>query len=625
MASVGKIALSLASGTQDATLALANINFDFSMVKLTAPTEYQGLGASISHKRKRKAEDGSTHITARRLGALFADDLPSTPNLAHAYGLRVSEIAENPKLNPWGSRSDGPLADLVGADGTSIWAAATSGKGAVAVHLLACMLARIWPGPEATSIWWLRTADTAKRRQQTQLMLIIDNIQSAMPMKAKVYDSVMEAWKKAMTIVDKLISGIAQDVQSPETLLGISTWHLYPDMFVLGKESTHVRQDDGLIQPGVLITIGSHHAPTNDLDRGLSWSMPLAHLLYYGKPVVSKRSFSSKSPRVPFERLLSVALGSLINTWGLLSSDPERIAAFMVLFCDCLDSNGEDKHPWITLLAQCAKSFILSSGKRKIRAISLHYSRPTTVWVIPGSMRDLDTYLKLLNPEERIAKIRYIARTSDFGVDITEAFIRYRPESKRSEGGTLLDLEEVTRSASRQGSQQSQLYEYATLFAQPTPDGQGRLHRRWIEVQTIPDHEDIVSSGDPVQKLYINRAVDRSIELIMCTGEACGFLNFHAVKHSDYRPNWEVGSIVLSWWEQRYPLDTAGLVAKAKQRFSDTDWAASGLLITSSLQLGALSHAFESRHYSSFLGCREAQIFPPFEKWKSVHNNVNPE
>ena len=80
MASIGKLALSLASGQQETTLALANINFDFSMVKLIAPLEYQALGASLSCKRKRDAEDGSIHITARKLGALFADDLPSIPS-----------------------------------------------------------------------------------------------------------------------------------------------------------------------------------------------------------------------------------------------------------------------------------------------------------------------------------------------------------------------------------------------------------------------------------------------------------------------------------------------------------------------------------------------------------------
>lgn len=38
-------------------------------------------------------------------------------------------------------------------DGTSIWAAATSGMGPIGVRLLACMLAQIWTQTETTSIW----------------------------------------------------------------------------------------------------------------------------------------------------------------------------------------------------------------------------------------------------------------------------------------------------------------------------------------------------------------------------------------------------------------------------------------------------------------------------------------
>src|SRR3546814_8853402 len=64
--------------------------------------------------------------------------LPLVPNLARAYGLRASEISEDPAINPTGTASDGPLASHVGLDGTSIWAAATSGRGALQVHLLAC-------------------------------------------------------------------------------------------------------------------------------------------------------------------------------------------------------------------------------------------------------------------------------------------------------------------------------------------------------------------------------------------------------------------------------------------------------------------------------------------------------
>ena len=153
MASIGRIAVAAASVAQEATVTLSNINFDFSLVRLEAPLEYRRLGAVLSSKRKREAEDGSTHITARKLSALFSSDLPPIPNLTRAYGLRASEIVENPDFNPRSNPSHGPFVDYVGADGTSIWAAATSGPAAVAVHLLACLLARMWSGPEATSIW----------------------------------------------------------------------------------------------------------------------------------------------------------------------------------------------------------------------------------------------------------------------------------------------------------------------------------------------------------------------------------------------------------------------------------------------------------------------------------------
>lgn len=41
----------------------------------------------------------------------------------------------------------------MGLDGMSIWAAATSGKRAIAIHLLACTLSKIWKGPKSISVW----------------------------------------------------------------------------------------------------------------------------------------------------------------------------------------------------------------------------------------------------------------------------------------------------------------------------------------------------------------------------------------------------------------------------------------------------------------------------------------
>lgn len=120
---------------------------------MDAPIEFAGLGASLWKKRESEAEAGSSLVTARKLGALFESDLPEVPRLIQAYGTWVTEIAGQPAANPQGASSDGPFKDHVGADGTTIWAAATSGKNAIAIHLLACILARIPPRPEATVLW----------------------------------------------------------------------------------------------------------------------------------------------------------------------------------------------------------------------------------------------------------------------------------------------------------------------------------------------------------------------------------------------------------------------------------------------------------------------------------------
>ena len=61
MASLGNIGLSLLSGQQQTNLSAANFNFDFTLVKVAPPKEYEGLGQCLSVKRKTEAEEGLTH------------------------------------------------------------------------------------------------------------------------------------------------------------------------------------------------------------------------------------------------------------------------------------------------------------------------------------------------------------------------------------------------------------------------------------------------------------------------------------------------------------------------------------------------------------------------------------
>jgi hypothetical protein len=106
------------------------------------------------------------HTVARKLGALFAGEVPAVPNLISAYGTRASEISHNPKANPECSRTYSAFADHVGSDATSLWAAATSGNRTITIHLLGCMLARIWSSATAISIWTELVVDRKVQLQQ---------------------------------------------------------------------------------------------------------------------------------------------------------------------------------------------------------------------------------------------------------------------------------------------------------------------------------------------------------------------------------------------------------------------------------------------------------------------------
>ena len=258
MTALGGVNPSAIAIRNQASASLANLNFEFSLFtqQIKPPKEFEGIGQNLSTNRLEAAQNGRPHTVARKLGILFRGIMPSTPRLIKTYGTRASEIAKTGTANPHGDdKSHGFFASAVGADITTLWAAATSGNAAIACHPLACMLARIWEPPEATSVWdeivlsrkeevkqklsdegeveqellmaasqtflrsdlaewdasaraWLRSADTVMALQQTQLRLIIDNLDLPVNTKPETYESVVHAWLSAMTQTEKLLEGI---------------------------------------------------------------------------------------------------------------------------------------------------------------------------------------------------------------------------------------------------------------------------------------------------------------------------------------------------------------------------------------------------------------------------------
>ncbi|KAL8833480.1 MAG: hypothetical protein Q9170_004254 [Blastenia crenularia] len=340
--------------------------------------------------------------------------------LLRAYGKRASEISQKSLSADQGSGKNGVFASFLGADITSVWAAATSGASSIAVHLLACLLARLWSGPEATSIWveivaerkriiqerandgtyntsieltiiasqditrndlaqwdasaraWLQVGDDAFMRQQKQLMLIVNNVHLPVTTGKTTFDRVIDAWVTAMNAMEKLIRGEPQRAANGAALMGLASWHLYPDLLVLGEAISSVTFHDTAIPDSAQLTVGLENLDTEDHD-GIHWSLSLSHLRFYGDPVVAKTYTSRDASRLKVDELQLLALGATLAEWGDIAFDTHAGARFFqALGGACLDDAVDDPNlTWLKGLCRASETFLDSSGDDKNNALAI--------------------------------------------------------------------------------------------------------------------------------------------------------------------------------------------------------------------------------------------------------------
>ncbi|KAI0182645.1 hypothetical protein EV127DRAFT_378372 [Xylaria flabelliformis] len=361
MACFGNLTAAGISARNENTLALANINFDFSLIKFKAPKEFLQLGKALSPTRP-----------------LFEQVASPPEELVKAYGQRASEISQALGARQAGKHL-GLFNDHAGADATVLWAAAVSGKTAIAVALLACMLARMWDAPKATSIWvelvqkrkehiqqicdgsglshlalvaasrqditrrelaewdasarsWLDIADTVKEEEHRKMETVLLNLSVPVDNSTDIFTSVIRVWNTAMMAMDNLCRGVPQRVYNGAVLIAITSWHLYPDVDVFGGKLKTIMQNDMLVSPGGRLTVGLEDADPES-TIGVHWSLSLANLRYYGDPVFATSHMRDAS-RISFQDLTLVCLGSLFAAWESDDFDPlfdqEKGAAFIV-------------------------------------------------------------------------------------------------------------------------------------------------------------------------------------------------------------------------------------------------------------------------------------------------------
>ena len=604
MAGPTKIAASVLSATMENTLALANLKFDFSLMKVDAPVEYKGMGEALSNRRRFDAEDGNHHKTARRLAALFEQLIPSTPKLVTAYGLRSSEIIQTPGVNPRGSPKHGPFEPFVGADGTAMWAAATSGIPALGVYLLACMLARAWDAKEAISIWvelvnqrkqqivdeserncaisdssrisihqeilrddlakwdasaraWLRSADQAKVKERTQLSLLIKNAGLPFQGGATTYLNVVEAWRGTMSCLERLLNGQAQAISDGSMLLAFSAWHIYPNLIWLGSEIKNIEFNDPCVDPKGVGTITLEPRPCTTA-QGASWSLALSHYRYYGDPITvqSTGDFS----RVTIQQLHIIGLGSILKAWQTSKRDFLTVAHWFSSLWDFLvheGSNGAlDGLGWFKFLAQAAKEVLRSSSRNESSAFQLlTYGERRGKQLLGLPTESVKPYFGLANEgilaglseklddERGIAYLRAVARMS--GWRSSQAYITRVSNVVADGQSDIVNVREFITAVPH--SRRSRKRDADGKFIKEV------AHARWLFVEGT-----LASTQEP----RLKRAVDDRLQQISARGEDGSLLSHIPVRTKSGDWTWTHPPFLFS---QKQQLD------QKSAAFSETD------------------------------------------------------
>ncbi|KAF2842538.1 hypothetical protein M501DRAFT_1008430 [Patellaria atrata CBS 101060] len=312
----------------ESNFSLNHMNFDFSLIKMNYPVELQPLENLLSSQRRASAENGYFHILARRLGALIDDVLPEVPVLLKAYGTRASEIAQNASVAQGKSKSivEGLFATQIGVDSTTIGVTATSGMSALRMHLLACLLARLVQYRQKTIIQSAEDEGMinnsmayAAASQIIDIAIAEHEIPSTSKEQFKddLYRNIISNFILALSTMEKLVKGQPQRIQTGGVLLAFLSWHIYPDLVVLGMKTTDIVQADSLVNSGGVITIaiaGHDPNPRGDSNE-LPWaycSLSLSSIRYYGL-YAGMRTSTFDSTRLSITQLQLVAFGSFMK------------------------------------------------------------------------------------------------------------------------------------------------------------------------------------------------------------------------------------------------------------------------------------------------------------------------
>lgn len=146
----------------------------------------------------------------------------------------------------------------------------------------------------------------------------------------------------------------------------------YPNLLVLGRESTKVDFGDHGVQSSGLLTVGITNVQSSGsgAKEGIYWSMALSHYRYYGKAL---NAMGEIDDRLTIDQLHLVAFGSLLSGWNVPRKDVQPAAKWVIALEGCLSRTKKSLGcpPWLAILAKAARDVMDIDSARQQEALAL--------------------------------------------------------------------------------------------------------------------------------------------------------------------------------------------------------------------------------------------------------------
>ncbi|KAL1883293.1 hypothetical protein Daus18300_000351 [Diaporthe australafricana] len=242
--------------------------------------------------------------------------------------------------------------------------------------------------------------------------------------------------------MEALLQGSPMMMQTGDMPLALSSWHIYPDLNIVSNTTNKlVRQKDRLFPPSGILTIGLERQDSAS-SKGLQWSLPLAHLRYYGDPVTRVSELTIQGSRLSLLDFDMAVLGCVLGSWGITDCDPDAIKWISTASDLVGRTYAEESHEidttWLRLLGKTASEFLKSKDAEKQRFTKLLYlgiGRCSFIEEEEAPFFGLTSLYKLIRmmrtTEQRIRVLRAHAQRA--GIRFEQAIIWYISDSNGRE------------------------------------------------------------------------------------------------------------------------------------------------------------------------------------------------